>query len=250
MTAEGSSAANPGFWSWNTEKNNRKGQGAKVSHETLDGFTGLLQSNGYSAYESDIKNHDVELVSCLAHIRRKFFEARNNHRRIAVMALSVIKYFYRVEAHCRERNFTPEQRLAMRRRVSRPVYEALLDWVKYEELNNLTKGAIGVALGYAKNHLPRLRHYREDGRLEIDNNQIERKIRPLALGRKNYVFAGSNKGPERAAMMYSFFASRKANDVNPRDGLQDLLVRIGNHKVNQLEELLPAQWAKARELVV
>lgn len=132
----------------------------------------------------------------------------------------------------------------MRRRVSQPVYEALLGWVRYEQLNNLTKGAIGAALGYAKNHLPRLRHYLEDGRVEIDNNQIENKIRPLALGRKNYIFAGSNKGVERAAMMYSFFASCKANDINPRDWLHDVLLRIGNHPVNRVEELLPAQWGK------
>jgi hypothetical protein len=111
---------------------------------------------------------------------------------------------------------------------------------------NLTKEAIGAILGYAKKYLPRLRHYLEDDRVEIDNNQIENKIRPLALGRKNYMFAGSNKGAERAAMMYSFFASCKENDVNPRDWLKDVLLRIGNHKVNRLEELLPAQWAKSK----
>jgi hypothetical protein len=189
----------------------------------------------------------VKLVSCLAHIRRKFFDAQKNHRSIAEMALSVIQYLYRVEARCRERKFTPDQRLVMRRRVSRPVYEALLDWVNYKQRNNLTKGGIGKALLYAKNHLPRLRHYLEDGRIEIDNNQIENKIRPLALGRKDYMFAGSNKGAERAAMMYSFFASCKANEVNPSDWLKDVLVRIGSHKVNQLKALLPAQWGKERE---
>ena len=220
----------------------RTGRGANVLHETLANFTGLLQSDGYSAYTSYVKKHDVELVSCLAHIRRKFFDAQKNHRSIAEMALSVIQYLYRVEERCRERKFTPDQRLVMRRRVSRPVYEALLDWVNYKQRNNLTKGDIGKALLYAKNHLPRLRHYLEDGRIEIDNNQIENKIRPLALGRKNYMFAGSNKGAERAAMMYSFFASCKANEVNPSDWLKDVLVRAGSHKVNRLEALLPAQW--------
>ncbi|MCX8212833.1 MAG: IS66 family transposase [Lewinella sp.] len=225
----------------------RTGRGANVLHETLADFTGLLQSDGYSAYTSYVKKHDVELVSCLAHIRRKFSDAQKNHRSIAEMALSVIQYLYRVEARCRERKFTPDQRLVMRRRVSRPVYEALLDWVNYKQRNNLTKGDIGKALLYAKNHLPRLRHYLEDGRIEIDNNQIENKIRPLALGRKNYMFAGSNKGAERAAMMYSFFASCKANEVNPSDWLRDVLVRIGSHKVNQLKALLPAQWGEERE---
>jgi transposase len=224
----------------------RSGRGANVLHETLGNFTGLLQSDGYSAYESYIKKHDVELISCMAHIRRKFFDAQKNHRRIAEMALGVIQYLYRVEAHCRERGFTPAQRLVMRRRVSKPVYEALLDWIFYEQRNNLTKGAIGTALGYAKNHLPRLRHYLEDGRVEIDNNLIENKIRPLALGRKNYLFAGSNKGAQRAAMMYSFFASCKANGVNPSEWLRDVLLRIGHTRPSKMVELLPAQWESER----
>ena len=229
----------------------RSGRGANVLNETLDEFEGKLQSDGYSAYTSFMKKHPkVELVSCLAHIRRKFFDAQKNHRRIAVMALSVIQYLYRIEAHCRKRGFTPEQRLVMRRRKAAPVYKALLDWIKYEQLNNLSKGGIGIALNYANNHLPRLKHYLEDGRIEIDNNQIENKIRPLALGRKNYMFAGSSKGAERAAMMYSFFATCKEHDVNPREWMRDVLVRIGNHPVNRVAELLPGAWKKSREVGV
>lgn len=128
--------------------------------------------------------------------------------------------------------------------MAAPIYYKLLQWVRTEQANNLTKGAIGKALLYAKNHLPRLEHYLRDGRVEIDNNQIENKIRPLALGRKNYLFAGSNQGAQRAAMMYSFFASCKANQINPRQWLHDVLIRIGNHPINRLEELLPVQWAK------
>jgi transposase len=118
--------------------------------------------------------------------------------------------------------------------------------VRTEQANNLSKGAMGKALLYAKNDLPRLEHYLRDGRIEIDNNQIENKIRPLALGRKNYLFAGSSQAAQRAAMVYSFFASCKANDINPREWLRDVLIRIGNHPVNRLEELLPVQWAEKR----
>jgi len=124
------------------------------------------------------------------------------------------------------------------------IYYQLLEWVRTEQAGNLTKGAMGKALLYAKNHLPRLEHYLRDGRIEIDNNLIENKIRPLALGRKNYLFAGSDQGAQRAAMMYSFFASCKANDINPRDWLRDVLIRIGNHPINRLDELLPARWAQ------
>jgi transposase len=219
------------------------------AHETLGEFKGKLQSDGYSAYTAYLKkNAGVELVSCLAHIRRKFFDARSNHKEMAELALRAFQYLYRIERICRDYNCTPERRLKIRQRYARPAYEGLLAWVEHHQKNNLSKGGIGIALGYAKNHLPRLRYYLEDGRIEIDNNQIENKIRPLALGRKNYMFAGSNKGAQRAAMMYSFFASCKEHDVNPRDWLQDVLLRIGNHKVNRLEELLPGQWAKSRGL--
>ncbi|MEZ5030896.1 MAG: IS66 family transposase [Saprospiraceae bacterium] len=225
----------------------RSGRGANVLHETLGEFTGRLQSDGYSAYTSYIKKHNVELVSCLAHIRRKFFEAKMNHPEKAEYALEQIQLLYAVEQIAREEGFDSMERLRIRKVSAAPIYYQLLEWVRTEQANNLTKGAMGKALLYAKNHLPRLEHYLRDGRIEIDNNQIENKIRPLALGRKNYLFAGSNQGAQRAAMMYSFFASCKANDINPREWLRDVLIRIGNHPVNRLEELLPVQWAEMRD---
>lgn len=226
----------------------RPGRGANVLNDTLSDFQGKLQSDGYSAYTAYLKRHDgVELVSCLAHIRRKFFDARKNHRELAELALRAIQYLYRIEAIARRYNVSTEVRQRLRQRYARPAYEALLEWVTYNHKNNLRKGGIGIALNYANNHLPRLRCYLDDGRVEIDNNQIENKIRPLALGRKNYMFAGSNKGAERAAMMYSFFASCKEHDANPREWLRDVLVRIGSHPVNRVAELLPGEWKKNRE---
>jgi transposase len=224
----------------------RGGRGANVLHETLGEFTGHLQSDGYSSYSSYIKGRNVELVSCLAHIRRKFFEAVNNHPEKAEYALQEIQRLYAIEQVAREENLSSEERLRLRKTTAASIYYQLLDWVRAEQANNLSKGAIGKALLYALNHLPRLEHYLRDGRIEIDNNLIENKIRPLALGRKNFLFAGSNQGAHRAAMMYSFFASCKANDINPREWLRDVLIRIGNHPVNRLEELLPVQWAKNR----
>lgn len=103
---------------------------------------------------------------------------------------------------------------------------------------------MGKALKYAADHLPRLRHYLTDGRIEIDNNLIENKIRPLALGRKNYLFAGSHAAAQRTAMMYSMFASCIANDVNPSEWLRDVLIRIKDTRPSQMAELLPAVWEK------
>lgn len=221
----------------------RPGRGANVLHQTLDKFTGHLQSDGYSAYTAYLKKHaGVELVSCLAHIRRKFFEARSNHPELAELALTAIRYLYRIERIGRDYELDADRLQSLRQRYARPAYEALLEWVDYQQRNNLSSGGIGKALGYAKNHLPRLRAYLDDGRIEIDNNQIENKIRPLALGRKNYLFAGSNKAAQRVAMMYSFFASCREHDVNPRQWLTDVLLRIQDTRPRRMVELLPGKW--------
>ncbi|MEL7196653.1 MAG: transposase, partial [Bacteroidota bacterium] len=110
------------------------------------------------------------------------------------------------------------------------------------QANNLSKGPIGKALHYAKKQLPLLAAYLEDGRLQIDNNLIENAIRPLALGRKNYLFAGSHQAAQRAAMVYSFMASCKVKGINPWLWLRDVLQRIPTHPVNQVEQLLPHLW--------
>ena len=221
----------------------RPGRGANILHETLDSFGGILQSDGYSAYTSFMKAHPgVVLVSCLAHIRRKFFDARSNHPELAEMALRAIQYLYRIEDICRRYELAPERRRWLRQRYARPAYTALLEWVNEQRRASLSKGGIGKALNYAYNHLPRLGAYLDDGRIEIDNNLIENKIRPLALGRKNYLFAGSRQGARRAAMLYSFFGSCREAGVNEREWLHDVLLRIGAHPINRIEELLPGLW--------
>ncbi|WP_420457840.1 IS66 family transposase [Neolewinella sp.] len=221
----------------------RPGRGANILHETLDSFGGILQSDGYSAYTSFMKAHPgVVLVSCLAHIRRKFFDARSNHPELAELALHAIQYLYRIEDICRRYGLGSERRRQLRQRYARPAYTALLEWVNEQRRTNLSKGGIGKALNYAYNHLPRLGAYLDDGHIEIDNNLIENKIRPLALGRKNYLFAGSRQGAQRAAMLYSFFGSCREAGVNEREWLHDVLLRIGSHPINRIEELLPGRW--------
>jgi len=130
--------------------------------------------------------------------------------------------------------------------MTKPAYEIFLNWVNESLPGSLPKSGIGKALGYTANHLPRLNHYLEGGRVEIDNYQIENKIRLLVLERKNYMFARSRKGPERSAMMYSFPATCKEHDVNPREWLKDVLLRINDHPINRTGELLPGDWKKNR----
>ena len=223
----------------------RKGRGAHGVLERLADFTGYLQTDGYRAYQTYLARHpEVTGVSCLAHIRRKFYDAQENHPRIAELVLAAVAWLYHVDAHCRRRGRSPTQRLALRRRLSLPVYRGLLDYVTYTQANNLSKGAIGKALYYAKNELAKLAACFQDGRIELDNNLIENSIRPLALGRKNYLFAGSHQAAQRAAMMYSFFASCQQLGVNPREWLADVLARLPDHAVNNLEALLPHRWTK------
>jgi len=221
----------------------RKGRGMHGPKERLKGFSGLLQCDGYRAYMSIAQRRKgITLVSCLAHIRRKFFEAREHHPQLANHALEEIQKLYKVERQCREASLTPEQISQRRKEASQPIFKALLEWVEKEQGANLSKGPIGKALFYAKNYLPLLTPYLEDGRIQIDNNLIENAIRPLALGRKNYLFAGSHQAAQRAAMMYSFFASCKTMGINPLSWLTDVLQRISEHPVNKLDELLPHNW--------
>lgn len=221
----------------------RKGRGMHGPKERLEGYQGYIQTDGYAVYQKLAKkNKAIKLISCLAHIRRKFFEAKEHHPQLAQQALHPIRALYALERQYREEKRSPEQIQQRRQKEAKPVFEALLHWVEEQQANNLSKGPIGKALLYAKNQLPRLEPYLLDGRIQIDNNLIENAIRPLALGRKNYLFAGSHKGAEYAAMMYSFFASCKNLDINPWEWLRDVLQRIPNHPVNRIDELLPHQW--------
>lgn len=221
----------------------RTGRGADGPRERLENFSGKLQCDGYKTYESVTKKRtDIELVSCLTHIRRKFHDARDHHPHLAQQALEQMQKLYAFERHYSEEQFDAEKIAQERKKEARPVFEKLLEWVVQEQTNNLSKGPIGTALFYAKNQLPKLSPYLEDGRIEIDNNLIENAIRPLALGRKNYLFAGSHQGAYRAAMMYSFFATCKTKGINPYEWLKDVLTRIADHPVNQVEALLPHLW--------
>ena len=181
----------------------RKGRGMHGPKERLANFSGLLQCDGYAVYGRIAKKSKggIRLISCLAHIRRKFYEAREHHPVLADQALDWIQQLYELERQYREAKLNTLARQNQRQQDAQPIFETLSQWVITEQANNLSKGPIGKALHYAKTQLPLLAAYLDDGRLEIDNNLIENAIRPLALGRKNYLFAGSHQGAQRSAMM-------------------------------------------------
>ncbi len=229
----------------------RRGRGMHGPRERLADFAGTLQCDGYKVYASIARKSagQIRLVSCLAHIRRKFYEAREHHPELAEYALGQIRQLYALERTWREQGLDANQRQKQRQAKAQPIFVAWLGWVRTEQANNLTKGPIGKALHYAKEQLPLLAACLEDGRIEIDNNLIENAIRPLALGRKNYLFSGSHQAAQRTAMMYSFFASCKTLGVNPWEWLRDVLQRIPTHPINRIEELLPDQWVAEQSVL-
>jgi transposase len=184
----------------------------------------------------------------MAHVRRKFDEAKKNDSTRAGYFLTKVQELYAIEAQCRDMGLQVEQRGVLRQEKSMPILVELEKWLKENIIETLPKSPIGQAISYALNLWHRIKRYAEDGQCEIDNNLIENSIRPVALGRKNYLFAGSHDGAKRAAIIYSFLGTCKINNINPTEWLTDVLNRINDHKANRLAELLPNNWVKDQNL--
>lgn len=205
----------------------------------LKDFKGYLQTDGYKVYDIFGNNKQITLLNCMAHARRGFEKALEYDRPRAEYAMSMFQNLYEVERKAREGNFSPQQRHTLRLDESLPVLNELSKWIVAAYKEVLPKSAIGKATAYCIPRWDNLLSYLHDGSLEIDNNLAENAIRPIALGRKNYLFAGSARGAVRAAMFYSFFGTCKKNDINPFDWLRKVLEVIPEFKVNRLTELLP-----------
>ncbi len=177
-------------------------------------------------------------------MRRKFYEIAQAHASpLAQAALERIGALYAIEAEIRGQ--PPEARQAVRQARAGPLLDELHAWLQ-EPLHRVSrKSALGSAIGYALKLWPALIRYRDDGRVEIDNNAAERALRAVALGRKNYLFAGSDDGGERAAAIYSLIGTAKLNGLDPEGYLREVRGRIAEHPVNRVEELLP--WRIAAE---
>ena len=205
----------------------------------LKNFKGYLQTDGYSAYDIFKHQEGVTMLSCMAHTRRYFEQALDSDKARATHALAEIQKLYAVERNAREENLSHAQRHLLRLQEALPVLNGLGKWVAKKYKNTLPKSPMGKALGYTVARWDNLLNYLNDGALEIDNNLVENKIRPIAIGRKNYLFAGSHHGAERAALFYSLFGSCANNGINPYQWLKYALEKIPNYKVNKLHQLLP-----------
>jgi transposase len=225
--------------------NYRKGRGQNGPKELLANYNGYLQCDGYTVYDKIGANPNITLAGCLVHARRKFHDALASDQKRAQKALTIFKTMYLEERAIKEeaKNDFEQRKLSRNKRV-KPLLKQIKTWIQAEQFNVLPQSPIGKAMTYFINQYPKLEAIFEDGRIELDNNLIENAIRPMAIGRKNYLFCGSHKAAQNAAMLYSFFGSCKMQNINPREWLEDTLNRIPDHSIQKLEELLPGYQNK------
>lgn len=222
-------------------------RGAKAPLGILENFEGYLQSDGYRVYEAYGAKDKVIPVMCWAHARRKFVEAQNNDQKRAGKALIWIQALYKIEEQAREEQHKPEQRKKLRQTRARPILDQFKQWLDEEAKQTLPKSPIGQAITYCLNRWAGLENYLLDGSLEIDNNLVENAIRPIALGRKNYLFAGSHAAAKRAAAIYSFFATCKKHQVNPWQWVKYVLENLMTTSRKNIHELYPQNFKKTLE---
>jgi transposase len=206
--------------------------------EHLKHWQGVLQADGYAGYNALYKTGAVLEAACWAHARRQFndlYQACDSP--IAKQALEKIAQLYAIEKSIRGK--PKEQREQVRQTQAAPLLASLHQWLKEQYASVSTKSDLGKAIAYSLNRWQALINYASDGRIEMDNNIIERQIRPIALGKKNWLFAGSDNGGHRAAAMYTLLNTAKLNGINPERYLTYVFERINDHKVNQIDELLP-----------
>jgi len=201
-------------------------------------FRGTLQADAYAGFNQLYENGRIQEAACWAHVRRKFFDLQQAHASpVASEALERIAALYGIEKEIRGR--PAEERQRVRNTRAQPLLESLRQWFEATLPKLSRKSDTTAAIRYALSRWDALIRYRDDGYIEIDNNAAERALRAVALGRKNYLFAGSDTGGERAAAIYSLIGSAKLNGLDPEAYLREVLTRIADHPITRIEELLP-----------
>ncbi len=219
------------------------GRGEKHTEGILKGFRGIIQTDGWQVYEGvAAKQKDITQICCLAHARRKFNDAKPYDRELAEYALTIFHQLYDIERKCKQQGLSYDEITKIRQDEAVPILNELHEWMLKEYKTQLPSAHITVAINYALERWERLCYYTKNGMLNPDNNPVERSIRPVAIGRKNYLFAGSQRGAERLAMIYSLIGTCIMNNVNPYDWLKDVIERINEHPINKISELLPHRW--------
>ena len=204
----------------------------------LKDFSGILQADAYAGFNALYEDGRIQEAPCMAHIRRKFYDLLEAHRSpVAAEAMERIGQLYAIEEAIRGR--PPDERREVRQTRSRPLLDSLQAWLETTLPKLSRRSDTAVAVRYALGVWKALSRYCDDGRIEIDNSTAERALRAVVLGRRNYLFAGSDKGGERAAVIYSLIGTAKLNGLDPELYLREVLSRVADHPVNRIHELLP-----------
>jgi transposase len=221
----------------------QKGRGNKHARPVLQHYKGYLHTDGYNVYKHFGSLQGVTHVCCNAHARRKFYEAKFTDKRRAEHAMMLYGKLYGVESYCKEMNLSFDDRLKLRQEKSVPIFDELKAWIR-EEIPKITtlRSPIGKALAYFSERERQLGMFLTDGMVLMDTNLIENTIRPIALGRNNYLFCGSHEAAQNTAVIYSFFATCRLHDVSPYDWLKNVLTLIPTFPASRMKELLPQNW--------
>jgi hypothetical protein len=211
-------------------------------------YHNLLQCDGYTGYHDlfdPSKPWQMTHVGCWAHVRRKFYDVRDQFPAPCHHALGQIRQLYEIERQAKNAEMDASERQALRDEQSRPIVESLLSWCDQQQQQALPKSGLGEALQYATNQAEALRHFLDDGRLALDNNRCERSLRGIAIGRKNWLFTGSDAGGRAAATMFSLIASAQRHGLEPLAYLTDLFRRLPATPTCQLDQFLPDRWQQS-----
>jgi transposase len=223
-----------------------QGRASEYPEVFLGDFRGVFQTDAYTGYDKLLRaKTGITHIGCWAHARRNFTKALESDHSRASAALDIIRQLYDVEAYCRKTGASPDQILRLRRERSLPVLEKLKLWVQQQEQVLNPKSLISVACQYMLKRWDKLCYYTSDGRILIDNNLLENRFRPVALGRKNWLFAGNHQSAERSGIIYSILQSCALHQIEPHAYISDVLTRLPNllyAPKDKIDELLPGSW--------
>ena len=220
----------------------RDNRGRDGPFTILEDYKGHIQTDAYTVYEKLSRENRLIHLGCFAHARRYFDQSLKTDNKRSTWMLEQIGRLYAIERQARDQQYSFDKRYALRQKESIPILSEIKGWLDDEMEQVLPKSLIGKAVIYMKGNWERLIRYTEDGRFEIDNNLVENAIRPVALGRKNYLFAGSHNGAGRAALIYSLVGTAKLHQVEPWQYLNDIVNRISEYPYSKIDELLPQNW--------
>lgn len=219
------------------------GRGREGPLECLQNFKGgYLQTDAYNAYEIFAGREGITLIHCMAHARRYFFKAKANDLKRAEYALGKMQELYALEQEARSKQYAHQQRYELRQQKALAILDELEAWMKEEYPKVTPTSPIGKAIHYSLRRWERLKLYATDGHLEIDNNLVENAIRPVALSRKNFLFAGSHNAAQHTALLFGLLGTCKLHNINPKEWLTNVIKKLPSYPVNKLEDLLPHKW--------